>query len=177
MIRDQPWKPSTLRQVGGAEGVGVTFLEDAFNGRGANPKHRLHQMAGRSVLASLLPKHGGVIKGGMRSYDDLMQAAGYEQRPRDFDVLLQILDSELRLITPTEAVQNAEADSDPRAAGEPPDHQRGYHLTHDYLVGPIAEWVFTESEGDQAGTSGTVAGRTSEELAGSTIEPHSAFAV
>ena len=31
MIRGKPWTPATLREVGGTEGVGVTFLEETFS--------------------------------------------------------------------------------------------------------------------------------------------------
>ena len=59
--------PATLRAVGGTEGVGVTFLEEAFASAQANPKHRLHQKAAQAVLKALLPETGTDIKGQMRS--------------------------------------------------------------------------------------------------------------
>jgi hypothetical protein len=31
MVKGKPWTPATLRQVGGTEGVGVTFLEETFS--------------------------------------------------------------------------------------------------------------------------------------------------
>ena len=30
MVKGKPWTPTTLKEVGGAEGVGVTFLEETF---------------------------------------------------------------------------------------------------------------------------------------------------
>src|SRR5262249_7998192 len=30
MVKGKPWTPATLREVGGTEGVGVTFLEETF---------------------------------------------------------------------------------------------------------------------------------------------------
>ena len=30
MIKGKPWTPTTLREVGGTEGVGLTFLEETF---------------------------------------------------------------------------------------------------------------------------------------------------
>ena len=30
MVKAKPWTPATLREVGGTEGVGVTFLEETF---------------------------------------------------------------------------------------------------------------------------------------------------
>ena len=38
----------------------------------------------------------------MRSYAELLEASGYGSRPKDFDDLIRILDSEIRLITPTD---------------------------------------------------------------------------
>ena len=38
----------------------------------------------------------------MRSCQELMEASGYGDRPKDFEELIRILDSEIRLITPTD---------------------------------------------------------------------------
>ena len=102
MMKGKPWTPATLKEVGGTEGVGVTFLEDTFSSPTANPKHRFHQKAARAVLKSLLPESGTDIKGHMRSYAELLEASGYGSRPKDFDDLIRILDGEIRLITPTD---------------------------------------------------------------------------
>ena len=66
MVKDKPWVPATLDEVGGTEGIGVNFLEETFSSRTANPKHRLHQQAAREVLKALLPEVGTVS-----GYDDL----------------------------------------------------------------------------------------------------------
>src|SRR5262249_40222072 len=42
MVRGKPWTPATLREVGGTEGVGVTFLDETFTTTTAPPQHRLH---------------------------------------------------------------------------------------------------------------------------------------
>ena len=39
MMKGKPWTAATLREVGGTSGVGVTFLEETFSSRTANPKH------------------------------------------------------------------------------------------------------------------------------------------
>jgi serine/threonine protein kinase/formylglycine-generating enzyme required for sulfatase activity len=101
MMKDRPWTPASLRGVGGAEGVGATFLEETFSAAGAPPEHRYHQNAARAILKALLPGSGTDIKGHMRSASELLAASGYAGRPRDFENLLHILDGELRLITPT----------------------------------------------------------------------------
>ncbi|HUG89252.1 MAG TPA: hypothetical protein VML55_00355, partial [Planctomycetaceae bacterium] len=134
MLKGRPWAPATLAEAGGAEGIGVRFLEETFFGRSANPRHRLHQQAAREVLKSLLPEVGSDIKGHMRSHGDLQDAAGYQDRPGEFNGLLRALDGELRLITPTDPEGfRTDSDSDPAA--------KHYQLTHDYLVPALREWL------------------------------------
>src|SRR5208282_4387943 len=83
MVKGKPWVSATLEQVGGTEGIGVTFLEETFSSRTANPQHRLHQQAARVVLKALLPDVGTDIKGNMQSHADLLDASGYRDRPQD----------------------------------------------------------------------------------------------
>ena len=39
MVKGKPWTPATLKEVGGTEGVGVTFLEETFSAATAPPEH------------------------------------------------------------------------------------------------------------------------------------------
>ena len=138
MMKGKAWTPATLREMGGTKGVGVTFLEETFSATTAPPEHRYHQKAARAVLKELLPDFGTDIKGAMRSYAELLEASGYGSRPRDFDDLIRILDSELRLITPTDP-EGKEFNADSvtrRQAG-----QKYFQLTHDYLVHSLREWL------------------------------------
>ncbi|HLJ93593.1 MAG TPA: SUMF1/EgtB/PvdO family nonheme iron enzyme [Gemmataceae bacterium] len=164
MVKGKPWTPATLKEVGGAEGVGVTFLEETFTGSTAPPQHRLHQKAAQAVLKALLPEAGSDIKGHMRSYADLLEASGYGNRPRDFDDLLRILEGEVRLITPTEpelvagggwrvagekdrkqpeniAVSSSTTGHPPPAIFSPLPATLFYQLTHDYLVPSLRDWL------------------------------------
>ena len=64
---------------------------------------------------------------------------GIRRPPKDFEELLRILDSEVRLITPTDPPgQDGEpgASATGAAAGE-----KYYQLTHDYLVPSLREWL------------------------------------
>src|SRR5262249_44390718 len=139
MMKSKPWTPATLREVGGTEGVGLTFLEETFSASTAPPEHRFHQKAAQAVLKALLPEGGTDIKGQMRSRRELLEVSGYANRPRDFDDLIHILDSEIRLITPT----------DPEGKEEGETHgvilrssdARYYQLTHDYLVHSLRNWL------------------------------------
>jgi len=150
MVKELPWTRSTLRSLGGIEEVGVAFLEQTFSGPMANPAHRLHQPAARAVLKSLLSETGGDIKGGMRSYSELIQISGYAQHPASFEALLHILDSELRLITPTDpaGLQSSSGRGDRPAVER---SERCYHLTHDYLVPALRDWLTRKQKETRAG--------------------------
>jgi eukaryotic-like serine/threonine-protein kinase len=49
MVKGKAWSPATLRDVGGTQGVGMTFLEETFSAATAPPEHRLHQKAAQAV--------------------------------------------------------------------------------------------------------------------------------
>ncbi len=133
MIKGRAWTPATLKEVGGAEGVRVAFLEEKLGSATAPVEYRLHQQAARSVLQALLPEQDSDIKGHMRSYAELLAASGYAGQPQAFDALLRLLDAELRLITPTtpEGITKEAAAADGRY----------YQLTHDYLVPGLRQWL------------------------------------
>ena len=57
----------------------------------------------------------------------VLEASGYASRPKDFDDLLRILDSEMRLITPTDPEGKDDADPSTVQAGV-----KYYQLAHDY---------------------------------------------
>ena len=132
MAKDKPWTPATLREVGGMEGIGVTFLEETFGSIAL----KAHQKSAEHVLKALLPESGTSIKGDMRSHEELMEAAGYAARPKAFGDLLHILDSETRLITPIDP-EGIDTEGEERHDPE----GKFYRLTHDYLVPSLREWL------------------------------------
>ena len=136
MMKGKAWTPTTLKEVGGTEGIGVTFLEETFSANSAPPEHRYHQKAARAVLKTLLPESGSDIKGSMRTYADLLEASGYTSCPGDFDDLIRILNSEVRLITPTDPEGKEDSPPSTFRAGA-----KYYQLTHDYLVHSLREWL------------------------------------
>ena len=149
MFKGKPWTPAALTEVGGATGVGITFLEETFAAKTAPPEHRYHQAAARAVLKDLLPGSGTDIKGHMRSREELLAASGYADRPRDFEDLLRILDSELRLITPTDLegclkIEVGSEKSENNTASNLSNftlHTSYFQLTHDYLVHSLRDWL------------------------------------
>jgi formylglycine-generating enzyme required for sulfatase activity len=137
MVRGKPWTTETLRNVGGAEGVGLNFLEETFNSPHAEPKYRHHQRAAQAVLKALLPEGGTRIRGEAKSYSELISASGYAHRPGDFEDLRRILDGEVRLITPTAREESSTTDQ--KELTKP--IEQYYQLTHDYLVPSIRGWL------------------------------------
>ncbi|MEY4179046.1 MAG: hypothetical protein RLY70_2620 [Planctomycetota bacterium] len=126
LMRGRDWTRETLAKVGGADGVGVAFLEESFAARDASPVHKRHAEAAQRVLKSLLPPLGAEIKGHNRSTEDLMAAANYARRPSDFDELTRILSDKLRLMT---------------VVFDDANNKVGYQLTHDYLVPSLRTWL------------------------------------
>ena len=129
MIKNRDWQSSTLDQLGGVSGIGVAFLEESF-GSHAPPQNRLIASAARMLMQDLLPDSGSSIRGAARSRHQLKKASGI-QSDVEFNEMVRILDSELRLITPIDSAAKDGA-SEPGSA---------YQLTHDYLVPSIRSWL------------------------------------
>ena len=96
MVKDKPWTPATLRDVGGPAGVGVTFLEETFNAATAEP-------------ADSRPRAGGA--GRARS-----PHAGGGQRDQGPDPILSGIARSVRLWAEAAGVQGTDADSRQRDA-------------------------------------------------------------
>ena len=157
MMKSRPWTLTTLREVGGAQGLGVNFLEETFNGPSVPPERRYHQAAARAVLQSLLPDALSDIKGSRRSEQELKQACGYDDREADFEELISILDGSLRLISPTDAAQ---------IAGQPdstaPPETKYYQLAHDYLVASLRSWLNRKQQETRRGRAELLLAQRSE---------------
>ena len=134
MIKSRPWTHETLDLSGGLDQLGAKFLEQTFSSRDANPEYLRHSEAAKLVLRLLLPEVGSQIKGHMRTQPELQEAAGYGDRPAEFQNLLLILDGDLRLITPTDP----EGHSSQSTSGI---RQQCYQLTHDFLVPSLRDWL------------------------------------
>jgi eukaryotic-like serine/threonine-protein kinase len=138
MVKDKPWTPQTLDDVGGLEGLGIAFLEESFGVTAASPQHRFHRQAAQAVLHKLLPDHGADIRGYIHSESELRDASGYAESPENFRELMGILDGELRLITPTDPEGQA---AKPSAGATAASGERFYQLSHDYLVRSLRDWL------------------------------------
>jgi serine/threonine protein kinase/formylglycine-generating enzyme required for sulfatase activity len=123
MFRGREWTPDALQKIGGITGVGTTFLDETFSSSLADVRCRRHQQAALHLLGHLLPTQGSELKL-PRCSEDLLTVSGYKNRPDAFSDLIQILDSELRLITPVETA----------------DEHAAFQLTHDYLIPSVRAW-------------------------------------
>ena len=146
-VRHRPWRPETLRALGGIDGIGVTFLEETFGERSAPLAHRSHRRATMAVLKGLLPDPPSDLRGAHPSRRVLQEAAGYADRDREFDELLSILDNELRMVTPVDAEKLPDEPPGPPAE----DGEKCYQLTHDYLVGPLRRWLTRKQKETRTG--------------------------
>lgn len=102
MIKSRPWTTATLRSIGGIAGVGVMFLDEHFASENAPAQYRIHLKAVYETLGALLPQPGANLKGHMRSREELLEISGYADQPKQFQLLMRALDSELHLITRTD---------------------------------------------------------------------------
>ncbi len=140
MMKSRDWTPEALKEVGGIDGVGVTFLEETFASKHAPMEHRQHQEAVRGLLGALLPSAGTEIKGHKRTREELKAAAGYQGKPVEFEDLLRILDRNLRLITLVDEGPS-QASFTPEGSRPAASTSASYQLTHDYLVPSLRDWL------------------------------------
>jgi serine/threonine protein kinase/formylglycine-generating enzyme required for sulfatase activity len=161
MMKSRPWVPASLKGVGGVAQLESTFLRETFSATTAPAAHRCHHKAARKVLKALLPEPGSGIRGYSRPREHLLEVSGYAARPAAFEDLLQILDSELRLITPSSASGQTISlgDSD---APEPPAAERHYQLTHEHVVRSLRTWLDLEDERTAEGRAALRLRRRSE---------------
>ncbi len=150
MVKGKAWTPATLEAVGGAHGVGVTFLEETFAGPSAPIAIRPHVKAAQAVLAALLPEGATGIKGATRPERELLAASGYADRPADFADVLKLLDADLRLITPT----------------DPTGGEKHFQLTHDYLVPSLRDWLTRKQRATRRGRAELLLAERATEWAG-----------
>jgi serine/threonine protein kinase/formylglycine-generating enzyme required for sulfatase activity/tetratricopeptide (TPR) repeat protein len=138
MFKDRQWTAKTLRNAGGAAGCAVAFLHSVFESPESKASHRLHRHAARRVLTALLPEYSSDLKGPILSERRLRRESGYsDQQQREFQQLLDLLDHDLRLITPVDEQTQLET---------PDEGERHFRLTHDFFVPAIREWVSTAEQ-------------------------------
>ena len=141
MLKSRDWTPGTMKRIGGAAGVGVAFLEDCF-GEPAPMSRRVCAGLAERLLAALLPSPGADIRGASRTFDELRAATGLNSND-EFQSLIQLLDQQLRLITPADSRSLGTQSGEQSRSSESVSisTERRYQLTHDYLVPSIRQWL------------------------------------
>jgi hypothetical protein len=138
VLRNRPWTPETLADLGGIQGIGVKFLESAFDSPSAPPAQRLHRSAAAAVLRLLLPPPGRNLRGEPVPVRALRLAAGYADRPSEFADLLRVLERDLRLIA---LAEGPIGNGIPGGAVPEPMPAASYQLAHDSLIRPVRRWL------------------------------------
>ena len=141
MMKNYPWQVQSLSKIGGIDGVGVQFLEEIFLSSSAPVLCKLHFKAAQKIMKALLPHNEAGIKGNTIPYDKLLAISSYENQPKEFEQLIQMLDGELKLINPI------------FSEGNNSDNIRSYQLAHDYLVPSLREWLEKKQKETKRGRS------------------------
>tara|TARA_R110002049_G_scaffold309101_1_gene516877 strand:- start:15646 stop:18687 length:3042 start_codon:yes stop_codon:yes gene_type:complete len=136
LIKDKPWEVKTLRQFGGAAGLGIAFLNATFHSKNAPSSYRYHRRAAQNVLRALLPEPGVEIRSAAMPINSIREVSGYGREPQKFDDLLTILEKEVRLVTAAET--HADELTTDNVMGLDGRH---YQLTHDFLIPAIRSWL------------------------------------
>lgn len=137
MLKSRSWENVAGAFSDGGAGLGMRFFQETFDSESTPRRIRIHADGTLRLLRSLLPELGSRIKGSLRTEEELLQATGYRDK-QSFRELLSILDRELHLITPTDRGDEESFSSDSVSTG---DLSTGYHLTHDFLIAPIRQWI------------------------------------
>ena len=139
MMKGKPWTPATLegsRRHGrrrrhlprrdvqcGHGSAGTSLSPESGQGRSESPVARIRHATSRATCGRM---------------PSCWKHRVTRSRPKDFDDLIRILDSEIRLITPTDP-EGKDADADSVLQTKP--GQKYYQLTHDYLVHSLRDWL------------------------------------
>ena len=122
------------------------------------PAYRRHQRAAERMLGALLPEGETGLRGSVRSRSELLEASGYAGRPDQFDDLIRLLVSDVRLLTPVDPGWPR----GPTRLTQPPADPRCFQLSHDYLVPSLREWLDRKARRSWRGRAGLrLAQRTS----------------
>ena len=136
MVKSREWTSSTLRTLGGSTGIGARFLNESFSASYAPVSQRSHEDGARRILQALLPDLGTEIKARRRARTDLQSLSGYKDDRSQFDQLMTILESELKLVSATQSHDHSRSELSVDKT-----EVSSYQLSHDFLVPSIREWL------------------------------------
>ncbi len=151
MIKDKPWNVATLQSLGGVEGLGVAFLEERLAGLNAHPLLRAELPVVRRILTEMLPVDDTVIKPPACSQSALLDRLSGIASDDLIRRLLNLLDTEVRLITPTSSASASLPNSGTGSTLGSSISDPAYQLTHDYLVPTTRKWLESLDSGTRGG--------------------------
>ncbi len=140
MVKSREWKPATLRQLGGASGIGARFLTESFSTSSSPAHQRAYEEPARRILEALLPDPGTEIKASRRTRTELLEVSGYRDDPARFTALMVILETDLKLITGADVIDRTRSE----ASGSQSSEQSAWQLSHDFLVPSVREWLMAK---------------------------------
>jgi serine/threonine protein kinase/formylglycine-generating enzyme required for sulfatase activity len=146
MTKGKPWSPATLKEFGGISGLGVAFLDEKLTGSSAHPLLRTHPLVVRRLLMELLPTDQATIKPPAMLESRLLERLEGVATEETLRRVLQLLDTEVRLLTPTSSMRAATGSQSGSSTSDP-----AYQLTHDYLVATTRNWLALQQTQTQAG--------------------------
>jgi serine/threonine protein kinase/formylglycine-generating enzyme required for sulfatase activity len=152
MVKNKPWSTATLRELGGIQGLGIAFLEERLTGTSAHPMLRSNLEIVKQILNELLPSDDTIIKPQACAQSILLERLQGVASEETLSRLLHLIDTEVRLITPSSNPNVSVTSSSVSSTSDP-----AYQLTHDYLVPTIRKWLASQN-------TSTRAGRATEQL-------------
>jgi serine/threonine protein kinase/formylglycine-generating enzyme required for sulfatase activity len=135
MFKYREWTLAELKKVGGLSGVGERFLDETFNDKNSQSRFAYLKDEVRFLLETFLPDPRTDIREKQYSKSQLKSFAPASVKEAGIDQAIELLDKELRLISPTDAEGPGEGEA---TNG---DIDGRYQLTHDYLVPSIRNWL------------------------------------
>jgi serine/threonine protein kinase len=126
LMRNHSWDIPTLNRLGGADGILLRFLSDAFDSPNASPLLRANADACADILRELIPDDDRELKTSAQSLSTLAASVSDSHSSNRFQLAMRCLDQELHLLTKHQVTGSDES---------------YYSLSHDYLVQPIKNWL------------------------------------
>ena len=139
IMKHERWTPATLQRLGGATGVGTELLNRTFSAVSGKPEHLRHEDAAIAVLRALLPDLARPQQSFSRSRSELLDLSGYQSCPAEFEILIDILTAELRLVKPID--RSVAVVHDQQSTEPSPSANGHYQLAHDFIIPSVRQWL------------------------------------
>lgn len=138
IAKDREWTSSELRNLGGLQGVGVRFLDDIFPSSERSWNSDATEEIAKTIFRELLGDMRN-IKGKFKTEDELYAACDEKVSRKMFDSVLSRMESEHCLVSYVEdfggEFESRNQDCQKQSS------KCLVKLTHDFLIGPIREWL------------------------------------